>query len=106
MWASPQNIRSLHKPVYGPENDVRAATVNILGPIRTRPYFAKLIDRCVSHKLSSVRTDQTNIKASEARRSLTKDQSVLDHILFLFHELAGQFMKQKQNMAQCGLVLI
>ena len=45
------------------------------GPIRTRPYFAKLIDRCVNHKLSRVRTDdisgtnfrpgQTNIKGSD-----------------------------------------
>ena len=32
--------------------------------------------------------------ASEARRSRTKG-----------HELAGQFMKQKQNMAWCGLAL-
>ena len=45
------------------------------GPIPTRPYFAKLIDRCVNHKLSRVRTDdisgtifrpgQTNIKGSD-----------------------------------------
>ena len=26
-------------------------------PIRTKPYFAKSIDRCVNHKLSRVRTD-------------------------------------------------
>ena len=45
------------------------------GPIRTRPYFAKLIDGCVHHKLSRVRTDdisgrnfrpgRTNIKGSD-----------------------------------------
>ena len=32
--------------------------------------------------------------ASEARRSRAKDQSTIGHISFLFHELAGQFMKQ------------
>ena len=47
----------------------------ILGPIHIRPYFPKLIDRCVDHKLSRVRTDdisgtnfrpgQTNIKGSD-----------------------------------------
>ena len=30
------------------------------GPIRTRPYFAKLIDRYVNHKLSCVRTNDTS----------------------------------------------
>ena len=28
-----------------------------LGPIRIMPHFAKLIDRCVNHKLSRARTD-------------------------------------------------
>ena len=46
-----------------------------LGPICTRPYFAKLIDRCVNNKLSRVRMDdisgtnfrlgQTNIRGSD-----------------------------------------
>ena len=45
------------------------------GTIRSRLYFAKLIDRCVNHKLGRVRTDgisgtnfrpgQTNIKGSD-----------------------------------------
>ena len=30
---------------------------------------------------------------------LSQGQSALGHILFLFHEFAGQFMKQKQNIA-------
>ena len=33
--------------------------------------------------------------ASEVRRSRTKGQSALGHILVLFHELAGQFMTAK-----------
>ena len=36
---------------------------------------------------------------SDVRRSRTKGQSSLGQILFLFHELVGQFMNQKQNMA-------
>ena len=38
-----------------------------------------------------------------ACRSQTKGK--LGHILFLFHESAGQFMKQKQNMALYRLAL-
>ena len=53
--------------------------------------------------VKNFRPGQTNIKGSDglplACRSQTKGQSELGHILFLFHELAGQFMKQKQNMS-------
>ena len=50
----------------------------------------------------TISVTQTFGRASEARRSLTKDQSAPGHILFLFHELAGQ--KQKQNIL-CWLAL-
>ena len=61
-----------------------------VGPIRTWPYFAKLIDRCVNHKLNRVRTDnitgtnfwpgQTNIKGSNGlplRRAVLEQRANL-----------------------------
>ena len=39
------------------------------------------------------------VSGSLALQQHTMGQSALGHILFLFHELTSQFMKQKQNMA-------
>ena len=86
---SPQETN--HKPLEAESErlliglDASAREINLIvlnmhntiyyGPVRTRPYFAKLIDKCVNHKLSRVRTDdisgtnfrpgQTNIKGSD-----------------------------------------
>ena len=80
---------------------------SVYGPIRTRSYFVKLIDRCVNHKLSRMRTDDTFGRARQTSKVRTAClwgapfSTALDHILFLF---PGQLIHETKS--KYGLVAI
>ena len=52
--------------------------------------------KCSEAKFNQIYIKRVRIRAFDSQSN--KDQSALGHILFLFYQLAGQFMKQKQNM--------
>ena len=80
---------------------------SVYGPIRTRSYFVKLIDRCVNHKLSRMRTDDTFGRARQSSKVRTAClwgapfSTALGHILFL---VPGQLIHETKS--KYGLVAI